>query len=117
MSEETLQTEIEKLVFWAVSRVLQFSSTKTCAMHFFRVKRCKHNIHLKLEQTTIDTVSSTRYLGMTIERLSWKQHIAVLIKKCHQKLNLIRKFSYTHYGAHQTTLLQLYNTLTRSVMD
>ncbi|XKL68711.1 hypothetical protein PGB90_006480 [Kerria lacca] len=46
-----------------------------------------------------------------------KQHLAALFQKCSLKLNLLRKLSNTHYGAHQSTLLQLYNTLIRSTMD
>ena len=64
---------------------------------------------LSLNNTTIDTVESTKFLGLFIDnKLSWKQHVTQLGKSLSRNVGVINKLKSSFPS---NILLSLYNTL------
>ena len=118
LGQSLLQQAISIIDTWATNNGFQFSSTKTNAIHFCRLITCSHSLQLTINNTSIVQTSSAKYLGLWFdEKLTWKCHIYHLLRSCNARLNLLRKLSGAKFGAHRTTLLQMYNTLIRSKID
>lgn len=116
--ETLLQQAVSTINRWAISNGFQFSTSKTCAVHFCRIRNCNHALAISLNNAPIPNVTSAKYLGLWFDqKLTWKPHILALIQNCNLKLNLLKKIGGTRFGAHRTTLLQLYNSLIRSKLD
>ena len=87
-------------------------------MHFCRLSSCPRNLQLAVNNNQIAQTTSAKYLGLWFDdKLTWKVHIFHLLRSCNSRLNLLKKVSGTKFGAHRTTLLQMYNTLIRSKLD
>ena len=56
-------------------------------------------------------------MNLDSPRLSWTGHIKSLIERCLPRVNILRAVSNHHWGADRVTLLLLYRSLIRSVMD
>jgi len=62
-----------------------------------------------------DTV---KFLGVYLdERLTWKHHIDHIVKKCKTRINLMRSISGSSWGASKSSLMTIYRTLIRAVLD
>lgn len=118
IGQSLLQNAVTSISTWATNNGFQFSTIKTCGLHFCRIRNYQHHRTLTLNNTPIPKVSTAKYLGLWFdEKLTWKPHIFALVGNCNSKLNLLWKISGTKFGAHRTTLNQLYNTLIRSKID
>ena len=59
-----------------------------------------------------------KFLGLVFDtRLNWKAHVACTKAKCRNALNLIKKLSYTTWGADRSTLRILYKATVLSILD
>jgi len=75
-------------------------------------------VKLTVNGQDIKTVKSAKFLGMIFDRkLTWNDHIDYVVKKCKQRLNLMRAVSGKNWGASQSTQLTIYKALIRSVID
>jgi len=61
--------------------------------------------------------SITHAFQKAAKRLTWKQHIDNLIVKSKKRLNLMRAVSGWDWGASHNSLLTIYRTLIRSILD
>lgn len=50
-------------------------------------------------------------------KLTFNQHIAYVQKRCHQAVNIVKFLCGTWWGAHPDTLLTLYKSYVRSIID
>ena len=75
--------EVGKLCCWFKANKLLMNTSKTKCM-IFRAGKCQSNtdIDLKIENTTIEKVDHTHFLGVAIDnRLSWVKHIEYVCRK------------------------------------
>ena len=71
-----------------------------------------------LGNNPIEFVKEFKFLGLVWDtKLTFKNHIAYLKKKCRNSLNLLKVLSFTNWGADTDTLLKLYRSLIRSKLD
>ena len=78
----------------------------------------EQGICLKLKNGIIKFESSVKFLGVIFDRrLTWRAHIQYVINRCNKRMNLLRAVSGNDWGADKKTLLTLYRTLIRSVVD
>lgn len=118
LGEEVLQEAINKLYQWSLSNGLQFSTTKTAAVHFCRRNHCQHKINVHINGTPVPTFDKIRYLGVVFDdKLTWKPHIDSLKRSCTCRLNLLKKLAHTSYGADRSSLMTIYHSLIRSKID
>ena len=61
---------------------------------------------------------SVRSLGLVFDqRLSWKEHIYYIVTNCKKRLNLMRSIAGNAWEATKKSLLTIYKSLIRSVID
>ena len=73
-------------------------------------------IYVKVNNTTLERVSSFKYLGLLFKpNLSWSTHIASIKKKAKKILGLIYRHFYQHCPS--STLITLYKTLVRPILE
>jgi len=59
-----------------------------------------------------------KFLGVIFDRkLSWNEHINYIIDRCNKRINLLRALTGTDWGANKKTLIMLYRSLIRSIID
>ena len=112
VAERKLQLTINKVVEWAERNGFKFSSSKTVAMHFCRIRRFHPDPDLFLKGNRIPCVDETRFLGMIFDRrLTWVPHLKALKTKCLDALQILRVLSHTSWGADRTIMLRLHHSL------
>ena len=86
----TLQSDLDSLQHWEKDWLMEFNPSKCEAITFTRKTRpvkAKYNLH----GTTLETVTSAKYLGVHVSsKLTWNEHTDVTIKKASQTLNFVR---------------------------
>jgi len=87
---DTLQSDLDSLQEWEKNWLMEFNPSNCEVITFTRKTRpvnAKYNLHC----TTLETVTSAKYLGVHIStKLTWNKHIDIT-KKASQTLNFIRK--------------------------
>ena len=86
-----LQTDLKTIEDWLLANKLSLNISKTYAMKF-NVGKEENNkkLSLQLNDTVIPLVTSTKFLGVTIdEDLNWTKHINNIISKISVNKNLI----------------------------
>ena len=112
VAERKLQLTIDKIVKWASERGFRFSSSKTVAMHFCRIRGIHPDPDLFLSGQRITCVEETKFLGLTFDsKLTWEFHIRNIKIKCMKALDILRILSCTKWGADRKHLLQLHRSL------
>ena len=129
---------ILKVKAWCLKNGFTISEgeDKTVGMHFCKKKCCKDPV-LKLEYSPEDNFfddedSSSddenfpaipfkqhhRFLGLIWDtKLTFRNHVQYLKKKCQNSLNLLKILAHTDWGSDTKTLLKLYRALVRSKLD
>ena len=91
---DTLQTSFNKeidLIFqWFICNKLSINEKKTNFMIFTKKKINKDSITVKLGNSDIQRVSSTKFLGVTIdENLSWVNHVDIICNKISKSIGVM----------------------------
>ncbi len=116
--QRQLQIVLNKLHERSISTGFKFSASKCTCLHVCRIYHLHSNPVLYLGGNHLPFAESTRFLGLTFDKsLTWRAHILGLQTRCVSPLNLLRMLNGTSWGADRTTLLRLYRTLIRSVLD
>jgi len=115
--ERKLQLAINRVVNWATTRGFRFSTSKTVAMHFCRIRGVHPDPDLYLANRRLSCVETTRYLGLVFDsRLTWVPHFRYVKAACQKALSL-RVLAHTSWGADRDTLLLLYRTFILSKLE
>ena len=73
---------------------------------------------LHLNGEIIPQVRSFKYLGLTLDRrLTFNAHIDDLKKRCSRRINILKCITGREWGADRRTLLRLYTSLIRPILD
>ena len=114
-----VQIAIDKADIWFDMWGFLLSDDKTVSTLFTRRQKpdvCDYALTINGRPLKIQ--QSVRYLGIIFDRrLSWNEHVQYTVVKCKKRLNLMRAVSGRSWGASQKTLLQIYRSLIRSVVD
>ena len=94
--EKTLNEELIKLNDWCRANKLSINYKKSNYILFKpRQKKETFEIDLKFDQTTIERVKETMFLGIIIdEALSWKSHITNIARKISKSIGIIYRASF-----------------------
>ena len=91
MTPNTLQSDLDSVQEWEKDWLMEFNPSKCEAVTFIRKTRpvkAKYNLH----GTTLETVTSTKYLGVHISsKLTWNEHTDITTKKASQILKFVRR--------------------------
>ena len=78
----------------------------------------KKNLSFKINNSIIEIVNSTKYLGFYLDsKLDWKIHIKKTKSKVSNSLNIIKCVAGINWGSHPSILLNIYKGLIRSHLD
>ena len=89
-----IQEDINQILNWTKAHSLTLNSAKTNLLPVTRSPR-PIPIHLNLGSNPIQTVSSVKYLGVTITHdLSWKRHTLNVIKAAKSQIGLLHRKLY-----------------------
>ena len=115
VAERKIQLTINKVADWAAKRGFKFSSMKTVAVHFCRIRGIHPDPEIYIYGQRISCKEETRFLGLIFDkRLTWVPHIKNLKVRCVQALNVIKVLSHTTWGADRKHLMILYKALVAS---
>ena len=122
--ERKMKSCIQKVKAWTFKNGFTISEgeDKTVGMHFCR-KQCCPDPELKLDYSSPDTLpipfkQKHKFLGLIWDtKLSFREHVKYLKKKCQNSLNLLKILSHTDWGSDTKCLLKLYRALVRSKLD
>lgn len=111
-----MQTLLNKVQTWCNLWGFKISVTKSCFVLF--QKRKGKKVQLTLNGQNMVREKSVKFLGMVFdESLTWKDHITLIIEKCQKRINVLKSLTGTKWGAGKETMVILYKTLVRSIID
>ncbi|CAB0029393.1 unnamed protein product [Trichogramma brassicae] len=97
---------------------LGISPFKTKLIHFNDRNIQPGRQRIKIREHVVSSCSHTKFLGVIFDyRLSFKEHINYVKKKCTSTMNIMKFLCGTYWGSHPDTLLILYKSYIRSIMD
>ena len=110
--ERKLQLTVNKIVEWAGKNGLRFSTSKTVAVHFCKIRGIHPDPDLYLNGQRIPCVEETRFLGLIFDnRLTWVPHLKSVKAKCLEALKILRVLSHTSWGSDREIILKLHKVL------
>jgi exonuclease III len=73
---------------------------------------------VKLFKKDVPSCTSIKFLGVILDKkLNFNEHIEEIKKKCINRLNIIKIVSHKSWHLNHNTLIQLYKSLVRSIME
>ena len=114
-----IQLALDQIQHWCDQWGLQISPKKSATLIFSKLPRHITPLHpLKLNREVIPIVKTFKYLGITLDRqLTFTPHISDIIQRCARRLNIMKCISGRDWGADRRTLLRLYTSLIRPILD
>ena len=111
-----VNNELSKVSRWLKLNKLTLNLSKTNFILFRpRQKKLPHLLEIKIDNTSIQQVSSTKFLGVIInENLTWVDHINMLYNKISKSFGILCRI---RYKLHSEGLLLLYNSLIRPYFE
>ncbi|XP_073979864.1 uncharacterized protein [Rhodnius prolixus] len=113
-----LYAAMDKFNKWCTDLGLTVSESKSSVTIFTRRRRFTTNTTMALGPYNLQVLPSMRTLGVWLDsKLTWKDHINYVTKKCEQCLNILRMINHLPYGADSKTSLTVYKHLVLSRID
>ena len=113
-----LQQGINCATTWALKHGFNFSTQKTKAIRFCRLRRREVIPTLFLTGQILPYEDEVKYLGMILDKkLNFNSHVNNLIVTVKKRLNILKVVSNFNWGADRTTLLRIYTALCLSKLE
>ena len=110
-----LQQDLTNLEAWEKQWLMQFNPSKCCKMAISLARKKQITASYTLHNTTLEEVTSTKYLGVTIQsNLQWDQHIHEKTAKANRTLGLLKRNVRT---PNKNTRENAYKTLVRPHLE
>ena len=116
---QQIQIHLSKVQNWCDEWGFKLSPTKTVAV-FFTLKKVPECLRtqLKIGNIVIKCEKVVKFLGVMFDsQLSFRNHIQYMESKCKRRLNLMQVISSQKWGADLKSLLTIYKTLIRPIID
>jgi hypothetical protein len=114
-----LQQAIEAFESWCKSWKLKLQPTKTELIHFnyHPRKQYKNPVEVKVNNTIIKPLESTRYLGVIIDnQLKWRRHLDNIERKIAPRISLLRYLSRAAYEPNSKTMINIFKSIARTMI-
>ena len=86
-----VSNELEKLNEWFAVNTLSLNLSKTNFMLFTNCRR-EQNVSISINNSEIDMVYKTKFLGVVIDsKLNWKDHVAMVKSKLSKSIAIMHK--------------------------
>jgi len=111
-----IQENLNYISEWCNQWGFKISLDKTIAVAFTHKR--DNNISLHINKNPIKVENKAKFLGLIFDsRLTWNDHIKYTVDKCNKRLNLMRAVAGNAWGASKKTLLLIYRSLIRSIIE
>ena len=101
-----MNDELDKIQSWLNCNKLSLNVLKTHFMIFTPRNKCIDCTHLRINDTSIQSVYVTKFLGVLIDsKLNWKNHIDYICKKIAKRIGILLK---ARKKLHRSSLISLY---------
>jgi ribonuclease HI/endonuclease/exonuclease/phosphatase family metal-dependent hydrolase len=112
-----IQNHLNTIDEWCDKWGFKINTNKTVAVVF--TNKCKYIAPtLTMNGKPIAVNDKAKFLGMIFDqKLTWAAHIDYIIGKCNRRINLMRSISGATWGSDKKTLLHIYRTLIRPIID
>lgn len=114
--QKHIQQALDSIQEWCDTWGFKISTSKTTFVLFHRGKHKTVNLFLNNQQLTQST--NVKFLGMIFDQaLTWHDHIDYLIARCQKRINILKLLTGSKWGADKQTMVILYKTLIRPILD
>ncbi|XP_063416816.1 uncharacterized protein LOC134699058 [Mytilus trossulus] len=111
-----MQETLNNISAWSKKWGFKISKTKTIGVIFG--DRHVYSVNLMLDNEPIKFQNHVKFLGLIFDRkLTWNKHVNYLLERSKAILNVLRYVQANNYGMGTDSLLMLYKSLLRSVLD
>ena len=112
-----LEQSMQQLIEWCKQWGQRINFDKTKAQYF--TNRSEIPQVIKIYQFEIPYERHHKFLGMYLDspKLTWKEHVSQLRRKCGKHIAIMKSISSTKWGADRKTLLNYYTMTIRSKLD
>ena len=115
---QKIQEAVNAATAWASARGFKFSSEKTKAIRFCRLRRREAIPTLFLDGSILPYEEKIKYLGIVFDqKLTFFNHINETVCNVKLRLNILKVVSSFNWGADRTTLLRIYQALCLSKIE
>ena len=120
-SKKILEEGIETIRSNLAELELELSIPKTQLIHF-KKKQNEDNgdeqVSITVQGIVVPSTQNARFLGLVFDAsLSFEAQVKKVVNKCQKAHRIMKYICGTWWGAHPETLLRLYKSFVRSVMD
>ena len=120
LNVERVRKASEKLIRNLKDIKLDIAEEKTKVMNFaqgYNTTR-RGKISINIGNGTYMEEESTRFLGISLDRrLRFEEHTDMVVQKARKRLNMLRYIGHIKKGANPETMIMLYKSLIRSVIE
>ena len=110
------QDYLNKISKWTIQKQMKLNSDKSNYMIFNFSKSNQFNTRLYMNENKLTQVNQTCLLGVIIsDNLKWHSNTASLVKRCYQRMIILRNLSSFHVPIHE--LVNIYCLYIRSVAE
>ena len=120
LNVRTLEKAVKKIVENLNEIKLDIAESKTKMVNFSQKNRTarRGGITIEVKGTKINETNNTKFLGITLDRkLKFEEHVEGMANKARKRLNILRYIGHIKKGANPGTMLILYKSLVRSIME
>ena len=114
-----LQHSVDEFQSWCKSWKLKLQPKKTELIHFSvrPRKKYKHPVTVKVEDTIIEPLDSTRYLGVIIDKqLHWRRHLNHIESKIGARISLLRFLSKAANEPNNKIMINIFKSMARTIL-
>lgn len=112
-----LQEALNDITHWCKKWGFCINAKKSFCITFTR-RSLNNDSVLKVNKEPIENKQHGKFLGVVFDsRLTWKHHINYVTTRCQPRVNLLSNIAAHTWGSNKQTLLHLYRTLIRSVIE
>ena len=112
-----LQYSLESISNWCNKWGFRISPTKSAVVVFTRRRKIPP-IELTVGGRSLPIKKEYKYLGVILDsKLTYRSHCTYVSEKCQKRMNLLRLLCGTTWGAAKSSLLTIYRTMIRPVIE
>ena len=115
--QEKLNNELKNIETWLIANKLSLNVGKTKYIIFTSKRRIYNARHIKLyiNDTQLERVQSTKFLGLVIDsHLTWKEHIQCIKLKISRTIGILYKIKHI---LNRSTFMTIYHSLIFSYLN
>jgi hypothetical protein len=115
---KNINDQLIRIQEWLDKWRLRMAVHKCNYIIFHNSNQAPNDLKLTMNNQSIKRVAEATFLGITLdEKLKFRSHIDQIKKKSTSRLNIIKILSHSSWKLSKTTLINLYNTIIRSLFE